>query len=250
MDIVMPSTFPAEYREFGLATLPFFPRAFSDDYMRNPLLRAHFDFSWQAVRYRYRTCSETNEEFKSLLANPSESWQAGWGDEELTYRLERCIATFFMNGLSVFDSFVFCLYFLGHAIQPNEFPDVGKPRNITRRSTAKVFATAFPNAAITKQLAKLQQEPRFGFIDETRNIVGHRLSGRRGIRSSITLHKDGTHTTDFHEETWDLPGAKTQLAFDAELLQRHLDDITGLLTPLASAARDFANTSTPAKVSA
>jgi len=59
----------------------------------------------QAVRYRYRLCTECSEEFKALLANPSETWQAGWGDEELMYKLERCIYVFFMSGLSVFESF-------------------------------------------------------------------------------------------------------------------------------------------------
>ena len=38
-------------------------------------------------------------------------WAAGWGDEELTYKLERCIYTFFMSGLSVFDSFTYCPLF-------------------------------------------------------------------------------------------------------------------------------------------
>jgi hypothetical protein len=54
-------------------------------------------------------------------------WRAGWGDEELTYKLGRCIYSFFMSALSVFDNFAFCLYFLGHAIKPVEFPEVANP---------------------------------------------------------------------------------------------------------------------------
>ncbi len=80
---------------------------------------------------------------KGLLANASETWRAGWPDEELTYRLERCIYMFFMSGLSVFDSFALSLYFLGHAIQPGDFPSVAKPRNITRSATAKAYGAAF-----------------------------------------------------------------------------------------------------------
>jgi hypothetical protein len=108
-----------EFRAFGLATNPFFPRILSDEDMSDPLHRA-------------------------LLANPSEMWQAGWGDEELTYKLERCIYTFFRNGLSVFDNFAYALYFLGYAIQPATFPDVAKLRNITRKATRKAFDVAFP----------------------------------------------------------------------------------------------------------
>jgi hypothetical protein len=152
-----------------------------------------------------------------------------------------------MSGLSVFDSFAFCLYFLGHAIQPVDFPDVASPRNITRKATAKGFSAAFPQAAITGLLANLPQEAAFSAIDEVRNLLAHRISGRRSIRAAATLHKDGTHTTDWHEETWYLLGAGKKLMFDEKLLQRHLDDITGILTSLAAAAREFAETSQAAK---
>ena len=92
-------------------------------------------------------------------------WQAGWGDEEFSYKLERCIYTFFMNGLSVFDSFAYALYFLGHAIQPAAFPDVAKLRNITRKATGKAFGAAFPQEPITKLLADLSSDAKFGVID-------------------------------------------------------------------------------------
>jgi hypothetical protein len=84
--------------------------------------RRHFDWSWQAVRYRYRSCAECSEEFKALLDIASQAFVSGMGDEEVTYRLERCIYVFFMGALSVFDSFALCVYFLGDAIQPGAFP--------------------------------------------------------------------------------------------------------------------------------
>jgi hypothetical protein len=134
MDIVMPSTFPeSDFRAFGITANHFFPGLLSDEALSDPQeKRRHFDWSWQAVRYRYRCCAECSDEFKTLLDKPSEAWQSGLGDEELTYRLERCIYVFFMSALSVFDSFVFCLYFLGNAIRPPAFPDVANPRKITR----------------------------------------------------------------------------------------------------------------------
>jgi hypothetical protein len=148
MDMVMPPAFPdTEFRAFLRAADKFFPALMSDEALFDPQeKRRHFEWSWQAVRYRYRSCSECQDEFKSLLANASEAWRAGWGDEELTYKVERCIYMFFMTGLSVFDSFAFCLYLLGHAMQPGDFPDVANPRSITRRGTAKAFGTAFPQA--------------------------------------------------------------------------------------------------------
>jgi hypothetical protein len=91
MDMAMPSSFPLdEFRAFGIAAQRFFPKMISDEDLNDPLQRRrHFDWSWQAVRYRYRSAVEANEEFKGFLTNPSKLWQAGWGDEELTYRLER-----------------------------------------------------------------------------------------------------------------------------------------------------------------
>ena len=49
------------------------------------------------MRYRYRTCAECSEEFKALVGNASQAFVSGMGDEELTYKLERCIYLFFMG---------------------------------------------------------------------------------------------------------------------------------------------------------
>jgi len=207
--------------------------------------RRHFDWAWQAARYRYRSCTECEDEFKGLLANASETWRAGWPDEELTYRLERCIYVFFMCGLSVFDSFAFSLYFLGHAIQPGDFPSVAKPRNITRSATAKAYSAAFPQEKITELLAGLPDDPGFSIVDVVRNVVGHRIAGRRSIAASGTTHADGT-STERREDTWALPSAAGTLTFGEDMLQRHLGDIARLLTALASAAREFAQQHQPA----
>jgi hypothetical protein len=172
-------------------------------------------------------------------------WQAGWGDEELTYKLERCIYIFFMSALSIYDSFALSLYFLGNAIQATAFPDVAAPRKITRASTYNAMNAAFPADPITGLLGNLPNDARFKAIDEIRNLLGHRISGRRSVYSSGTLQKDGSWTTDFHEETWHIPGATQKLVFDRELLQRHLDDITDLLSSLAGAARTFAESHRP-----
>lgn len=248
MGVTMPPSFPLdEFRAFGKAMVPFFPFTLSDEDLNDPLKRRlHNDWAYQAVLYRYRICSECNDEFKVLVANPSERWTAGWGDEDFNYKLERCIYTFFMAGLSVFDSFAYCLYFLGQAIKPTEFPDVVKPRNITLNTTAKAFAAAFPQAAITPLLAALRADARFGVIFDFRNIVGHRLSGRHSVRSSRTMNRDRNVTTDFYEETWHIPGAAVSLTFDPEMLQRVLNDITDLLRTLATAALQFAETHTRA----
>jgi hypothetical protein len=251
MDIIMPASFPeAEFRAFGITASNFFSGLLSGEVLYDPQeKRRHFDLSWSAVRYRYRSCVECSEEFKALLDNPSEMWQAGWGDEEMTYKLERCIYIFFVSALSIFDSFALCVYFLGNAIQPAAFPDVANPHKITRASTQKAMSAAFPNEAITGLLGGLSQDARFPTIDAFRNLLAHRLSGRRSVRSSGTLNKYGTHTTDFYEETWHIPGATGKLVFDKDMLERQLADVTDMLAALAAAARAFAESHQPVKPS-
>jgi hypothetical protein len=233
MDFVMPTTFPeAEFRAFGLSADSFFPHLMSDKNLFDPLeRRRHFDWSWQAVRYRFRICTECNDQFKALLANPSESWRAGWGDEELTYKIERCIYIFFMSSLSVLESFGFCLYFLGAALRPSDFPHFDKPKKITLEATSKAFMTAYPKASITKRLAELLQEPEFTWIERLRNILAHRVSGRRSVRGE--------------EDTWHIPGSPKKLTFDEQMIQRELDEITSMLTVLTTAAREFAEVHKP-----
>lgn len=241
-DIAMPTSFPERhFRDFGIAATAFFPGLVSDEALFDPEeKRRHFDWAWQAVRYRYRSCAESNDEFKALLADKtSEWWKAGGTDEELVYKLERCVYVFFTSALSVFDSFAFCLYLYGNALEPRAFPEVSNPRAITRHATTKAFTAAFPQAPITGLLANLPKDARFSTIDSVRNLVGHRVSGRRSVRASSTLELHGTQM-HWREETWHLPGAASTMTFDEEMLQRPLDDVTSLLTSLASAARDFA----------
>jgi hypothetical protein len=236
----MPTAFPEiQFRSFGIGASAFFPKLLSDENLNDPLERLrHFEMAWQAVRYRYRICAECNDEFKGLLANASELWRAWSTDEEQNFKLERCIYVFFMSGLSVFESFGFCLYFVGNALRPADFPHVGKPKSITLAATAKAFTTAFPHAEITRCLANLLRKPEFTSIDAIRNILAHRLSGRRSIQSLGTTHPDGTYTHT-REETWYLPGSNEKLIFDEDLIQRHLDEIARLLAMLALAARQF-----------
>ena len=242
----MPTSFPeTKFREFALAARAFFPdlKTFAgwEEMLYDPQEKhRQFDWSWQAVRYRYRSCTECNDEFKALLNDEASGrWKAGGSDEELVYKLERCIYQFFTSALSVFDSFAFCLYFYGNALEPKAFPEVGNPRAIKRSTTAKAFMAAFPQAAITGLMAGLSKDSRFGTIDIVRNLVGHRISGRRSVRASTTMQADGTYS-HWREETWHLPGTEEKLTFDAELLQRQLDNITSLLAELSSAAREFA----------
>jgi len=236
------SPFPeSDFYQFAQATSAFFLGFVSDETPCDPSeRRRHFDWSWQAVRYRHRICTEICGELKALLANPSEAWVAGWIDEELNYKVDRCMYIFVTSAFSVLESFVFCLYFLGNALRPKHFPHFDTPKRITLSVTGKSFAAAFPHAAITKHLLELPKKAEYKDIDVLRNIIlAHRLSGWRSTRFLGTTHLGGTYTQT-REELWHVPGLGKSLNSSNALLQQHLDNITNLLTILVSASRQFA----------
>jgi hypothetical protein len=232
----MPVTFPEEiFREFRQSAARFFPTFQQDE---NSVPRQYFVRSSQAVGHRYRTCVECNEEFKGLLRNAPERWREWNDDPEHSYKLERCLHAFFMNGLSVFESLGFCLYFSGGALRPSDFPHVQNPKRITLKVTGSAFTAAFAQSQITTLLVALPQEPKFRKIESVRNILAHRVSSMRSVRGYGTLGANGefTHTT---EEVLYLPG-EGELNFGEELIQDFLDWITSKLTALVGASCDFA----------
>ncbi len=239
----MPTAFPRdEFRAFLNAASRFFPQVLSDEYMLDTLERTpHFQWSWQAVRFRYRTCAETADEFQALVSGASEEWLMGVGqDEELLYRLERCIYIFFMNALSVFESFAFALYFLGAALRPDEFPGYTNPKQITMKATLNAYKKAFPQAPLYHRLTGLCSSREFGKIDELRNVLAHRLSGRRSVQENSRLAYRDKPAEHSRKEWWYMPGTQEYLTFSADMLHADLKDITAELCMLVTAAREFA----------
>lgn len=238
MNFVPPKGFPQDlFQEFGKCASELFPAPLSDQALSDPLQRRYqFMQAWQAVRFRYRACCEANEEFKSLFLNASDLWREWNMDEEHSYKMERCLYTFFMNGLSVFESFGFCLYFVGNAINANAF-DVKNPKVITLRATSEAFASAFPKAAISERLARLRKDSEFCELDSIRNILAHRISGMRSVRGQSVLELNGTITGSV-EDVYHLHGA-SELKYDEQLIERNFNGITAALTAMTTDGLEF-----------
>lgn len=247
MKLAISPTFPqSTFQEFGRLASAFFPPILSDEDLNDPCQKL-FQRAWLAVRYRHRACSEQNEAFKIILTNAmaSDLWREWSEGEQHHYELEQCLYSFFMNALSVFESFGFCLYYVGSTIAPRNFPNVSNPKNITLKATGTAFDAAFPHASIAARLMELPQDPDLIRIDAIRNILAHRLIGRRNIRSSGATHLDGIYTAT-REELWYVPGLNEELVFNNELLQRHFDDLNRLLTALILASLEFVKSETRA----
>jgi hypothetical protein len=239
MNFSMPPTFPQDiFQEFGRRASELFPAILTDEDLDDPLQkRMHFERAWSAVRFRYRACSEYNEAFKALLVNGSDLWRAWSADEEQNYKMEQILYQFYMSALSVFDSLGFCLYFIGGMVSSKHFPNVRNPEHITLRATISAFTAAFPHASISNYLAGMK-DTEFSKIKKIRNILSHRLIGRRTIRENGSTHSDGTYTHT-REEAWYIPGSDEKLIFDEELIQRPFDEATRLLITLISASLEF-----------
>jgi hypothetical protein len=239
MELSMPFTFPhVTFQKLGKSSAEFFPDVLSNGYLADPLQRRqHYDRALLAVCYRYRACSEYNDAFKAMLVNASELWREWGGDEEQNYKIEQNLYQFFMSGLSVIDSLGFCLYFLGSMVHPKHFPLTSKPRHITLMATGSAFAVAFPDTLITDHLKGLLADAGFLSLREIRNILSHRLTGRRSIYETFTIDSKGISTEK--EEVWHVSGSDENLIFDEGLIQRHFDYITRVITALISAALEF-----------
>ncbi len=243
-DIQLPRSFPLKtFRRFGIRARKFLPVPHSrewyvDRHDRTP----HFDSSWQAVRYRYRSCVETAREFRFLVANAGERWiDAMELNEELTYSVEKCIYAFFGNALSVFDSFAFCLYFLGNGVRPLGFKLVGTPERITIKETAKAYNSEFPSANISFLLGNLLTNSDFKRLAAIRNVLMHRLAGRKTVQASSVVSK-GKILQYRKDVLWHIPGCAETVRFSKDTLHRELRLITKELRSLINAADQFALT--------
>ncbi len=162
-------------------------------------------------------------------------------DDDRNYKLDRCVYEFFTNALSVFESFGFCLYFVGHAIKPTDFSLVGNAnfKAINLGNVGKAFDRVFPHEPISKELFQLRSNQAFQQIEEIRNILAHRAAGGRGSSSSSVLHADGSYTEEPVKEWLYIPGAKKTLQFDELLFERELNNIGALVNRLAVASVIF-----------
>ena len=163
--------------------------------------------------YRYRACVEYKKEFIEQLGSSSELWR-GWSrDEEQHYKLERSLCQFFVSALSTFESFGFCLYYVGCVLSPRSFRLVATPRDIMLKTTTAVFIGAFAGASITERLKKLPEKPAFKRLSIIRNILVHRLAASRIFRVYGMTDADGT-STHTQEEILDVPGLNGDETFD------------------------------------
>jgi hypothetical protein len=89
---------------------------------------------------------------------------------------------------------------------------------------------------------ELLKDSGFKRIEDIRNILAHRLVGRRHIRDYGTTRPDGIR----REEFWHIIDLGEDLEFNDELLQRHFNEVNSSLTELIMASLEFVKSLRPA----
>lgn len=156
--------------------------------------------AWNAALHRFYAMCDHDEKFRKLLnkhgPNPS--------DKKAVHFQDREIFEFFVNAVTVVDSYFFGCYMLGAAILPEKFPIVNH-RGINPLITAKKYVACFAGQQITLLLDDLLKAKEYAALSDTRNILAHRLLPGRLISHTIYADK---------------PGIEIQVKWDPQLYSR------------------------------
>jgi hypothetical protein len=118
----------------------------------------HLAASHNGVRYRLKACADYSDEFTHSIKT--------FGDSPPLierYQQERALFGFFVSGYSVLDSFSFFMHTAAAQIDPTHFPmhKSGHLKGISCKTTADMFARAFPGEAIATELTESIADPTF-----------------------------------------------------------------------------------------
>jgi len=137
-----------------------------------------FAFAWNAVAYRFRSCTEHDEAFTESIRRhgktlpPSER-----------YVQERALFCFFVTGVSTIESLCYGLFAIGSMLDAQNFlfvtPD--DRRNVSPEETTDKFGTVFPRENITATLKRMTKMHDYQDWKVMRNILSHRSTPGRLI---------------------------------------------------------------------
>jgi len=136
----MPALFPIAFREFVKGCTPFFSGGIERAILTSAVLISSPPGRLCAIGFA--TARRVTRSFGPSWLNQAKDGRLDGETRSSHISSNRCVYSFFTGGISVFDSFAFCLYFLGHAIQPTAFSKIGKLKRITVKNAAKAFSDA------------------------------------------------------------------------------------------------------------
>jgi hypothetical protein len=139
-----------------------------------------FAGGWNAVAYRFLSCTEYNVDFTSSIIKHGNS-----PSQPERYNQEKLLYNFFVTGLSIIESLGYALYAIGSIIDKNNFPISSKKdlKNIWIESTISKFkkSNLLKNISIALILEELTKSKDYKDWKDIRNILAHRSAPGRNI---------------------------------------------------------------------
>ncbi len=138
----------------------------------------HYAGAWNAVGYRFIVCSKNNALYTMSYQNHGE-----WPPFTERYKQETALFSFFANGLSTIESFLYGLYAISSIIKPDEFSISAEKelKKINTKSVGKQFNRYFENFNLAQSIKIMLGDSNFKEWNDVRNILIHRAAyGRKG----------------------------------------------------------------------
>jgi len=134
---------------------------------------AHYAGAWNAVAYRFISCTQHDELFTRSVERHGCSPQS-----PERFIQEKELFGFFVTGLSSLESFCYAAYAIAAMVDALNFP-LSRPRDIIPEKTSATFSNTFPAEPLTVALNKLVNDHSFSDWKDVRNILAHRTAPAR-----------------------------------------------------------------------
>jgi len=155
---------------------------------RHPESLFHYGGAWNAVAYRFVSCARSDEAFASSVRS-AQSHAERFNQEEALFG-------FFVNGLSVIESFFYGLYWIGSMVDAILFPvrSGDDLREIQLHKTVEAYITRFGSSPLISAFGRLRYRDSSGNWKNTseyeewkdvRNILAHRAAYGRMISAGV-----------------------------------------------------------------
>ena len=155
---------------------------------------------------------------------------------------------FFANGLAALESFCFCSYYLGVAVDGSKFDIKKRLKKIKPGEVRNSFEGFAPTETFTLALTDCLESPEFTLIKAIRNLLLHSVAPGRTIRVFRPDLPDIIDLELWYEGDWSramggvgIPEPSLKFSLEPNALNKQRDWIDGQLGLLSTALCDLAS---------
>ena len=170
VELELPGDFPKKHYDAVHARVTSSPRG--DEAM------FHYGGAWNAVRHRFVSCARSDETFANSFRTAG-----SMPCPPERFIQEDALFGFFVNGLSVIESFFYGLYWIGSMVDTTSFPVLtgNKLRTIMVEKTVDDYIGKFRTCPLTDAFGRLTSTDEYDKWKGIRNILAHRAHYGRSI---------------------------------------------------------------------